>query len=52
MMILLILLILFHHREIILEVLLIFLNLTIYVKLPYWMRTIFCIFFVHINVVL
>jgi len=40
--ILLILLRLFHHKDIILEVLLIFLDRTLYLKLPYWMRIIFC----------
>jgi len=47
MVILLILLILFHHRDIILEVYLILFNLTLYLKSPYWVRTIFCRFYAY-----
>jgi len=47
MVILLILLILFHHRDTIPEVYLIFFNLTFYLKLSYWMRTFFCRFYAY-----
>jgi len=47
MVILLSLLILFHHRDIIHEVYYIFFNLTLYLKLSYWMRTIFCRFYAY-----
>jgi len=50
MVILLILLIWFHHMDTILVVLLVFLNLTLYLKLHYRMRTI--LGFMHINVLL
>jgi len=43
MVIVLILLILFHHRDTIPEVYLILFNLTLYLKLPYWMRNSFCL---------
>jgi len=41
MAILLILLIWFHHMDTILVVLLVFMNLTLYLKLPYLIRTIY-----------
>jgi len=40
---LLFLLILFHHRDTVLVVLFVFLNLNLYIKIPKWMTPISCI---------
>jgi len=47
MVLLLILLIWFHPMDTILVMLLVFLNLTLYLKLPYLMRTIFRRFYAY-----
>jgi len=47
MVILLILPILFHHRDTIPQVYFILFNLTLYLKLPYWIRTLFCRFYAY-----